>query len=122
MELEIKDGKLIIDPIDLLSEMDGEDKVQLIEAISCESEIIQHVTDQIIHGCTESGWHGSTGFGAEPSTPLDKAVRDITEASSDIAGKEISKMKRLVKSSKDSADRAWKEYHNLQGNIRGTYS
>lgn len=118
MELEIKDGKVIIDPIDILSELSGDDKIQVIEALSCESEVIQHVTDQIIHGCTENGWHGSIGFSSKPSTPLEKAIREITESSSDIAKKEIEKMKRIVKSKEDSADRAWEQYRKLRDSLR----
>lgn len=118
MKVEIKDGKITIDPIDLLSELRGEDKLTLIEALSCESEVIKNVSDQIIHGCTENGWHGSISFGSEPSTALSKAIRQVTESSSDVAKAEIKKLKRLVEDSEESKNEAWRRYHEAQKELR----
>lgn len=115
--MKIENGKIIIDPIDFLSKMKGDDKIILIEALSCEDEIIQHVSDQIIHGCTENGWYGGKSFEGEASTPLDKAVRAVSEKSSDIAKKEIAKLKRIVKAKEDSAQRAWDKFNKLNAEI-----
>lgn len=49
-----KDGKLEFELYDLLPSIKTEDKVKLIEDLSCDEQIIQHVVDQILDGWTEN--------------------------------------------------------------------
>lgn len=118
MKVKINEGKIVIDPYDLLQELKGEDKIRLIDDLSCQNEVIKHVSDQIIHGCTERGSHGSMGSATIPSTPLDKAVREVSENSSDIAKKEISRLTRRMQFLEESKIEAWDKYHDLENSIR----
>jgi hypothetical protein len=97
-----KDGELAIDLHSLLNQVSGEDKIALIESLSCDEEIIKHVTDQILEGFTENGYFGSTGFGeSEPRTALDRARREIAKGASELAKEEIGAMENRVKSEKE---------------------
>lgn len=111
----IKDNKIIteIDIYDLLDELSLKEKKELILHLSCEDEVIQNVADQLIHGCTETGWHGGVANSEPPSTPLDNAVREISVNASDIAKKEIENLKRKIKSLEERKDKGWDEYHKL---------
>ncbi len=77
---------VISEPNDILELMSGEDKIQLIESLSCHDEVIEHVLNQItrLHGATENGNSGgSSGVGG--SCALDKARAKIAESASELA-------------------------------------
>lgn len=88
----------ISEPNELLELMTGDDKIQLIESLSCHDEVIQHVVDQIshLHGCTENG-HSGWSSKVMGSTVLDKARADIAISSSKLAEDAIKSLQDTIK-------------------------
>ena len=97
-------GELIIDLWDGIEHLPKEEKLKLIETLSCADDVIKHVADQLIDGFTENVYFGSDLRGqAEPSTELGKQRRRIALSAGEIAAKEIKGMERSV------------NYHALKG-------
>ena len=86
MKVKYIDGELSIDLVDIIHEMTDEEQLLLVESLSCQSSVIEFVGQQITKRWTESGFHGGRYWGsAEPSTPLDKIMREIANKSGEIA-------------------------------------
>ena len=98
MNIEYKEGKLTIDLCALLDGMPQEEKLQLVETLSCEDVVIKHVAEQIIDRWTESGQHGLMQCQptATPSTPLDKAWREVAKRSGDVAKLEVERLEHAL--------------------------
>ncbi len=95
IELKVNNNVIIniSEPNELLELMTGDDKVQLIESLSCHDEVIEHVVSQIssLYGCTEngnSGWSSSV----RGTCVLDKARMEIAKSSSELARDIIKKL------------------------------
>jgi hypothetical protein len=54
-----------------------EDRKHLIQSLSCAGDIITHVIDQLLSGCTEDGYSGWES--SMCSTPLEKGRKRISE-------------------------------------------
>jgi len=117
--MKIKGLEITISHWDFVESLSEEEKTDLIDALSCEDDIIKNVTDQIVHLTTDNGSHGSVTSKASPSTPLSLATQEIAKNSSKIATREIKGLKREVKLARESAQEAWDKYHKLQSEIRG---
>lgn len=120
MDAKIEDTNINI-TLDISKVLKGlsEDDIQhLIEDLSCEDRVIKNVADQIIHGCTDKGWHGGKTFKAEPSTALDKAIREVAKNASDVSEQEIESLKRKVKMKEERIDELWDRIHELQDTKR----
>ena len=104
MEAEFKNGAIQIDPCHLFEEMDLAQKLELVELLSCDEQIINHVADQIIDRFTENGYGGGVfcSAGVNPVSGLDKAWRRAAKASGDIARREIERLEDALKSAKDA--------------------
>lgn len=91
MKTEFKDGKISFNFSELLDCMTPEEKAELVEQLSCEEQIIDHVASQIVSGYTANVSHGprSCGFELKPSTALDKARRLVVESANEVAKKEL---------------------------------
>jgi hypothetical protein len=105
------------EPNELIELIDEEDKIQFLQSLSCHESVFVHVTDQIIHGCTEDGYFSSTGeVQSTPNTDLQNAVRRIAKNASEIADKQIveleRKLKELEKSNAEWQDKYYGIYHN----------
>lgn len=89
----------LTEPSELIELISDEDKLHFMQSLSCDDIIIKHVADQLVHGCTEDGYHGSLGGGntSEPSTPLDVAKREISKSYSDFVRKEITSLENELK-------------------------
>lgn len=113
-----KDGKLEFELHDLLPTVKTEDKVKLIEDLSCDEAIIQHVADQILHGWTENYYSGPSEYGASanPYYALDKARREISKRSSEIAKETIEKLEKALKEKTDELQKLREE--KFYGNYR----
>jgi hypothetical protein len=118
MKLEIKEGKVIIDAFELLAELTGDEKIALVDSLSCQDEVIKHVSDQIVTGWTELSSHGSRGCSETPHTPLDKAIRYIADNSSELAKQEIQRLEGLVKSKQEALLKVWDETRELRDTIQ----
>ncbi len=91
---EYTNGMMTIKIDYLLDAMSDYDKLDLAQRLSCDDAIIQHVADQITEGSTEDGSSGGRIYppSASPTTPLDKASRQVAKASGEIARKEIERL------------------------------
>ena len=113
MDLEKIKVNIKIDSWDFVQSLSEDEKKDLITALSCENDIIKNVTDQLIHGCTEDGSHGSMGSASSTSSPLDKAKHEIAINSHKVAKRKIEGLERELKSSKELANEGWDKYHQL---------
>ena len=92
MNIEFKDGKISFDAYDLLNQMTDEQKLDLVERLSCEEVVIKHVAEQIFDGLTENGHCGAFSSGSPSNTTalMDARMRVANEAgevaTSQIAG------------------------------------
>ena len=104
----------LTEPRELIELVSEEDKIDFFQSLACEDVVIKYVSDQIIHGCTDDGYHGSTGCVAhDPSTPLDIATRYVAKNANDVARKQISSLERALKDSKQR-EKEWQEkYYDL---------
>lgn len=98
MIAKFQDGKLQLDLHDFLSSVPDEQKVELIESLSCDEAILKHVIAQLLDGWTESCYHGATTALAspEPHTALDKGRREIALRASEQAERTIKAMSQRV--------------------------
>lgn len=108
-----KDGKLEFYLRSLLECVSEESRVELIEFLSCDEAIIKHVTDQILDGWTENLYAGASECGASPNpyNALDKARREISKRSSEIAKEEILKLERSLQQTKDELNKLREEIY-----------
>lgn len=111
MKLKVDGDKIELSFSDLLDHMDFEDKKNLIERLSCENDIIEHVVSQITTGYTENSCSGSRSCGTEiyPHTPLDKARRKLAESAGEVAKKELDSALNSLRTQAAWSDhyRAW---------------
>lgn len=115
-EVRIDGGRLSINIIDMINHLTIEEKRSIIDTLSCDDEVIADVMAQVLDGWTEAGSHGGRiGGQSDPSTPLDKARREIALKASDIAKKEIDELCNTLRWNKADLDRtskwAWGMYH-----------
>jgi hypothetical protein len=71
----------------------------MIERLGCESAVIKAVTEQILDGWTEDGWHGPTGVASpepQPCSGLDWARREVARRAGDAAAKEIKRLENAL--------------------------
>jgi hypothetical protein len=120
--IRVEGGRLSINIIDMLERLSIEDKRSIIDTLSCDDEVIADVTAQLLDGWTEAGSHGGrVGGQSEPSTPLDKARREIALRAGDVAKKEIDDLCNTLRWAKADNDRtsewAWKMYHGEIGKV-----
>jgi hypothetical protein len=98
MKINYKDGTLEIYLHELLENVVPEKRVEMIESLACDDEIIRHVADQIIHRWTENSCSGGSNCtipaDSEKGTPLDHAWRRVAKASSDVAKDQIERLER----------------------------
>lgn len=85
----------------VLQTLSDEQKVLLVDSLSCEEAIIKNVADQILTGWTEQCSHGRTSYTSQSDpeclTALDRARRELARNSSEIAAKEIARLEDALK-------------------------
>lgn len=112
-------GELIIDIWDVIERLSKEDKLRLVETLSCNDELIKHVADQLIDGFTENVYCGSGGVAkAEPFTQLDIQRRRIALNAGEVAKKEIEDMQRALKQAEDGENKYRDMYYALYHDAR----
>jgi hypothetical protein len=115
MKVKYTDGDLSLNLVDVIHEMTEEEQLLLVESLSCQSSVIEFVGQQITKGWTESGFHGGRYWGsAEPSTALDKVIREIANKSGEIAEKEIKRLCDLVKFQEEQLKKRNDEFYALK--------
>lgn len=118
MKINFTKGTLEIDLHTLLESVAPEHRVDLIESLSCDEEIIRHVADQIISRWTESSYSGSSWVTAPSddtcSCALDVAWRRVAKASGEVAKREIERLESALKSREDDINRLNRFIRELQ--------
>lgn len=96
---------------DLIEYMPMEDKLKLIESLSCDEEVIKHVIDQVLDGCTENGSCGGKycTAHADPTRGLDFACRQVALRAGETAVSEIKRLQDAVR----SKDKELEDYRKL---------
>jgi hypothetical protein len=123
MKIEIKDDKIQIDVRDLLENIGlSESAAELVNHLGCQDAVIKMVADQIIHGCTEEGWHGAKTYGHHPGTPLTEAIRAVATASGEVAAKEIERLVSLCDSKEKANSELWVKVRHLDETNAGLMS
>jgi hypothetical protein len=100
--------------------MPNNEKVELIETLSCDDAIIKHVTDQIFDGFTTNIYSGSEGFTIEPRTPLELARARVIKHASEVAQKEVERLKRIARNQEEQAKKYEDMYFELLENKKAT--
>lgn len=101
-------GTLVLDLHQMVESVPIEYKLEMIESLSCDEDIIRHITDQIIGKWTESGYCGGYCFTASPDpswSALDRAWRIIAKASGEIAAKEITRLEGALRKANEENQR-----------------
>ncbi len=116
MEAKIEGSRISISIVDMLSSLSFEDKLTVIDTLSCDDEVITHITAQLLDGCTEFGSYGGSCHGqVDPFTPLDRARRAIALRAGEVAKKEIEDLCSTLRWEKACAENycnwGFKMYH-----------
>lgn len=97
--IELNDKRQIVIELSwLLSALTDEQKRELADSLACEDSIIKDVAAQLLTGWTERSSHGarSCGTDAEPTTPLDRARRELANRADSVAKDEIAGLKHAL--------------------------
>lgn len=117
MKTNYTKGTLEIDLHSLLESVAPEHRVDLIESLSCDEEIIRHVADQIISRWTENVYSGASWVTAPSDDTrgcaLDVAWRRVAKASGEVAKREIERLESALKSREDEIARLNLFIHEL---------
>ena len=113
MKVEIKDGKVILDACEMFDNMDADELHKLVQSLACQDAILKHVTDQLLEGWTEDGYHGSKGGDATGNSPLDLARRRIALGAGKVAKETIEAQQRQIENEKELGKKGWAAYHKL---------
>lgn len=93
-------GDFTFNLLDMIGQLPPEDKLVLVEHLSCEAEVIEFVVDQIVDTYTVNGYHGMKFHTAQHTVSgLDDAIRKVAKASSIVAKKEIERLEDALKKS-----------------------
>ena len=76
------------------------ERKDLIESLACAEDVIQHVMDQVLEGCTESGYSGCSSVSMNYA--LQKARLRIAKDSSYAVKSTIEDLERKVKDLEES--------------------
>lgn len=116
MNFSIKDGKVSFDLLEALSTMTGEQRLTLIQALSCMDEVITEVTNQIVDGFTSDGWRAGRfcAMQAEPFHGLDAAVRRVALCAGDVAKAEIEGLQRELKRKEEEIARMYQTWEPIR--------
>ena len=115
MNTEYKDGHLSFRFTDVLDDMSADEKRELIEALSCDAEIVKFVGQQIIDKWTENGFYSGVSCIAtsEAYGGLDKVWRDVAKASGDVARREIERLEDALRFEEKQTESAWAAYREV---------
>ena len=112
-----KDGKVEFHICDLIDALDSQSKIDFIESLSCEKEIVKHVMDQVLDGWTENMYNGDD-YDAKPeltSTIGQARARITSTAIDDLKDREVARLRRYLAQTQEQnklyQDWAWKMFH-----------
>jgi len=116
MEIKYRDGQISFRPWELFEQCSLDDKKHLIDVLSCDAEIIKHVTEQILDGFTGEVSYGSRACNATPNpgTGLDWACREVAKRSGEVAAKEIKSLADALAREKSAHNGTYQLLQNLR--------
>ncbi len=94
--MKVKDNHLMIPVKDLLESLTGQDRMDLIESLACESDVIMAVADLIVDGYTANGSAPGSWplrLRSQPQTPLECVRMYIANRYSAVAGEVFAEVK-----------------------------
>jgi hypothetical protein len=120
MNARYKEGKIEFDLHDLLQDVSIETKLEMLESLACDDQIIKHVADQIITKWTENCYSGGAACvaGAEPRFGLDWAWREVAKRSGEVAEREIERLEDAIKYKDERYTEALEENRKLRDELR----
>lgn len=123
MTIKYTNGKLELDLHELLGSVSKETKLELVESLACDDEIIKHVADQIIKKWTENCFSGGVlcTASSSPSFGLDWAWREVAKHSGEVAKREIGRLEKAIEHKDKLYADALEENRNLRL-TKNTYS
>lgn len=125
-DVEIDDKHIKIPWAALIGSLNREQRVELIEYLSCEDEVIEHVASQLITGWTKDGIsHGSDELtplapgeeGCRWKAPLSRHRRSIALGASEVAAEEIDRISRSLANERKRASRAISGLYTLRSHF-----
>jgi hypothetical protein len=120
MTIKYNAGELVLDLHDMLQSVDAESKIKMVESLSCDDDILKHVTAQIIDRWTENVCSAGSSYIASPTARngLDWAWREVAKKSSDVAKREIERLEYALRKKNEEYLNVVNEYHALQDKHR----
>lgn len=113
-----KDGQIVIDVMSVFDNISGEKKLELVERLSCEDEIITFVMQQVFDGTTENGYGGSESLDdLRISSPLQAFREQVRQQSNRLLLKELNRLRGELSNRRKYYDRGWNEYHRLYNKV-----
>jgi hypothetical protein len=117
-------GELKIGVWELIEYLPKEKLLEFMETYACHDVIIKHVADQILEGWTENMCCGGTAYPvpANPQYGLDRAIREISKNSSELAKEEIGKLEAALLQRDEHIQKLNEENYKLRTrNTRNEY-
>ena len=114
MDAKLINGHIAVNVADLIDNLNDEDKVHIIELLSCDEKIIENVAAQIVDGWTEAGYHSGITYGPMPYTPLDKARRLVAKSAPDLRDKAIERLEGIAVAAEAKASKLQDEVFELE--------
>lgn len=120
MSAEFENGFIKIRLVSILETLTEQEKLNLIEELSCEETIIKHVSDQLLNGWTENGYYGGQ-LCSPPTddiigTALDNARRRIALGAGDVSKSEIKKLQQALIFEREQVQKYRDDYFRLYHN------
>lgn len=118
-----KEGNLTVSIYDFVDMMPEGAKKELIELLSCQDNIIEHVRQQVFEGYTNINFlsAGEVCDDLRLSTPLQQFREDIRQTGDDMLRKEIERLRELVEDKRRHYESGWDEYNKLTNTIHDQY-
>lgn len=113
MKANIDGGRISFDLYDLIESAAKEQRAEIIDALACQTEVIDEVMAQVFDGYTSLCSYGLKGGDGSiyATNGIDGARARIALMAGEIAQKRIAALIEEVKREKKSAEYAWDKYH-----------
>lgn len=113
MKVEINGDKLTLDLRDIFDGItDPEVLLEIAQRIGCHDKVLEAVAQQIVHRCTDEGWHGLTStYVSSHATGMDAAIRMVIMARDDVCKREHLRLEDELNYERDRAQKAINELH-----------
>lgn len=111
MKVEITGDKITLDLRDIFDGItDADVLLEIAQRIGCHDKVLEAVAQQIVHRCTDEGWHGSTVSRVDSHAHgMDAAIRMVIMARDDVCKREHLRLEAALTYERDRAQKALKE-------------